>query len=151
MNNHTEYLINSSISFTAIFGDEGKEIKLRSYLLSLEKILADKMPAAKYSKHLDFILIDLRVDGFLKWFTIPDKPKLMNYSSKNRDISYQVSIKKDFWLLSSKNKQEYLLNIAKDAINATCARLKKKKFDVDLVGMMNDFDEVAREYRSITS
>lgn len=108
----------------------------------LEKYLGDK----NYGSNLDLILIQYYISGkFFDWAQI--RPRILNYSKKQRAISVIVGVKKeDFLALSHQQKKQFLVDTTRQAVLDVRVRLEKKKLDIDFDSLLKDLDEINKKY-----
>lgn len=100
----------------------------------------------EYGHDLKLLLIQYYVEGK---FAVngPDKPKVNNYSTKNKDISVAIPVSPElFHLRNDFERREFIIDSTLTAIRLVEERLAKRKLQVDFEALLNDFQTQAQEY-----
>lgn len=110
-----------------IWGENGYEILLKEILLKY------------YGKDLRLLLIQYYVEEDYKPDWSPDKPRLSNYSNKNKDIAVAFSVNKDkFHNVGEQERRQFIVETTLQAVDLVEARLGKRKLDINFKRLRED-------------
>lgn len=145
-----EILAKEVISFSSIAGDERVGKAVWQYIYGeygVIDLLEKHMLHEKYGNDLIIVLIMLYIEGEADWFSMPLKPKLGRYASKDKSYRYSVPITKEtFFCLSPTDRKAFLVQQMNDAVAATEIQFQKKKMTADFNLMRADLATVCDLY-----
>ena len=105
-----------------------------------------KITSTNYGTGLKLILIQYYVEGKFD-IHAPDKPKLSNYSAKNKDIAVTVPVTRDkFHDVSDSKRRQFIADTTLQAIDMVEKRLSKRKLDINFDALRRDIQKAAQEY-----
>jgi hypothetical protein len=104
-----------------------------------------------YGSALRLLLIQYYVEGqYLSSSEVP-AVKVMNYSSKNKDISVRVPVNRiDFHNTDEFCRRRFLLQTTLEAIELVAIRLERKKLDVDMRRLKRDVESIGEQFMAAT-
>jgi hypothetical protein len=104
-----------------------------------------------YGPALKLLLIEYYVEGtYSSAFNVMEV-KVSNYSSKNKDISVKVPIKKiDFHGKGDLHRRKFLLQTTLEAIELVRIRLERKKLAVDMQLLRCDVEAISKKFIPVT-
>jgi hypothetical protein len=136
------------VSYFVKAGDVRADVLFNDYLWGARGLGAMLKPLTQknYGEGLKLLLIMYYVEGQFEVFG-PEYMKLLNYSTRNRDIAVKVAVRKvDFHYVSDARRREFVLNTTLEAIELVRARLEKRKLGIDFVALRRDVEMVGREF-----
>ena len=137
------------IGYFQLSGDETVEDLFSPYIWEPKGFAMHFEPIIlknKYGEDLKLILIQYYVEGKLDLHA-PDKPKLSNYSTKNRDIAVTVPVTRDkFHDVSDSKRRQFIVDTTLKAIDMVEKRLSKRKLDINFDALRKDIQKAAQEY-----
>lgn len=102
---------------------------------------------ASYGIDLRLLLIKFYVVGVLIPDGLPLKPKLLNYSYKNKDIAVAFAVTREkFHDVGERERREYIVNTTLQAIDMVEGRLGKRKLDIEFEALKRDVRQAAKDY-----
>jgi hypothetical protein len=106
-----------------------KPLKLKNYGTELKLLLIEYYVEGKFTEHLF------------------DEIRLRNYSTKSKDISAQVPVRRsDFHDRTDRQRREFLLKTTLEAIELVRGRLEKRKLGVDFDRLRQDVEAVGIDF-----
>jgi hypothetical protein len=134
-------------------GDTNVNGMITSYLWGPNGLAKLVKPLKKknYGPALKLLLIEYYGEGeFSSAFNVPNV-KVSNYSSKNRDISVKVPVKRiDFHDTDDLHKRKFLVQTTLEAIELVRVRLESKKLDVDMQRLRRDVEAIGEVFIAAT-
>ena len=108
--------------------------------------LMKKKLAKNYGNDMELLLIQYYVEGKFSSY-MPVQPKLGNYMKKSRDISIAIGVLREkFHNRNEFERREFIVDSTVNAIKMVKDRLRKKKLDVDFDKLIQDVEQVSKEY-----
>jgi len=102
-----------------------------------------------YGNDLRLLLVKFYVEGRLIADGITSKPKISNYSKKNKDIAVAFSVTREkFHDVGERERREFIVNTTLQAIDMVEGRLGKRKLDINFDSLRRDVKKAADEYLS---
>ncbi len=110
----------------------------------IDKITLDK----RYGNDLKLLLVKYYIEGeFSSASDLPSEPKVLNYSTKNKDIAVNLPVTRE--LFHDRNefeRREFIVDSTLNTVKLVRDKLKKKKLDIDFESLMKDITEISEEY-----
>ena len=108
----------------------------------LEKATSGK----EYGSDLKLLLIKFYVEGKFD-INGPDQPKPGNYSTKNKDIAVEITVKlTDFHNRNDLDRKNFIVSSTLKAIELAREKLSKKKLDIDFDQLLSDVRVTGKKY-----
>jgi hypothetical protein len=111
--------------------------------------LLEPLKKKNYGSSLKLLLIEYYVEGeHSSAFNVPHI-KVSNYSSKNKDISVKVPVRRIvFHDTDDLLRRKFLLQTTLEAIELVRIRLERKKLDVDIQRLRSDVEAIGEKFIS---
>lgn len=133
------------ITLSAQMGDQLSSKVIAPHLIQLNTLL-DKYCNKEYSTHLDQFSLVLRVDGEL-WFWDTEGCGNLRLYKKSRYITLDIGMPRNKWEGKfPKDIRLFLLSNLEEALHLIVKRLKKEKIDLDEKLLLEDFNNLKKEY-----
>jgi hypothetical protein len=127
-------------------GDESVSDMFSPYVwnnLGFSTLFSNKFSNKSYGSDLKLILIKYYVEGKFE-VNGPEKPKVSNYSKKNKDISVAYTVHtNDFHLRDDIERKEFIVESTLNAIILVQEKLFKQRLDIDFEGLLTDIKLIA--------
>ena len=142
--------IESIIRYFLWLGGEDADILFTPYVWGtsgfqyfLEQILSRDI----YGNDLKLLLIKFYVVGSVISDEMPSRPKLLNYSRKNKDIAVAFAVTRDkFHDVGERERREFIVNTTLQAIDMVQGRLGKRKLDIDFEALRRDVKKAGIDF-----
>ena len=119
-------------------------------LNGLAKLL-EPVKKKNYGPALKLLLIQYYVEGEYSSAFNVSAVKVMNYSSKNKDISVRVPVRRiDFHDTDDLHRRQFLVQTTIEAVELVHVRLEKKKLDVDMQRLRRDVEVIGEKFMTDT-
>jgi hypothetical protein len=106
----------------------------------------EKYLSCGYGRDLELLLVQYYVEGIYD-INAPENPRQSNYSKKNKDIAVAFSVtKENFHNVGERERRQFIVDTALQAIDLVEGRLGKRKLDIDFKRLKEDVSRAGEEF-----